>query len=187
MPRTKFISEETVANNTVETEEVKETKEIIKPKKTFDQSEGVKCRSVVQGGLYMEGLKTSMIYSWTDYGDVSEVEYRDLAAAVRSKSKFVYNPWFIIEDEDFLKEFPQIKKFYDESYSIKDLRSILNKPVDEMIAEIEKLPSGAFESMKTIAAKQVSSGNLDSVKKIKALDKLFGTDLNLIGEFTQNE
>ena len=184
MPRSKFISEETEKEKTIETEEVKI---VSKEKKEFDQSEGIACRSVVQGGLYMEGLKTQMIYSWTDYGDVSDVEYRDLAAAVRSKSKFVYNPWFIIENEDFLREFPQIKKFYDESYSIKDLKSILNKPVNEMIAIIEKLPSGAFESMKSIAAKQVSNGALDSVSKIKALDKLFGTDLNLIGEFTQDE
>lgn len=181
MPRSKFISEDT------ENEQTEVKVEASKKKKEFDQSEGIACRSVVQGGLYMEGLKTQMIYSWTDYGDVSEVEYRDLAAAVRSKSKFVYNPWFIIEDEDFLQEFPQIKKFYDESYSIKDLKNILNKPVDEMIKTIEKLPSGAFESMKSIAAKQVSNGTLDSVSKIKALDKLFGTDLNLIGEFTRDE
>lgn len=180
MPRSKFISEETK-------EEIVATETPKKIKKEFDQSEGIPCKSIVQGGLYMEGLKTQMIYSWTDYGDVSEVEYRDLAAAVRSRSKFVYNPWFIIEDEDFLAEFPQIKKFYDEIYSIRDLRAILNKPVNDMISAIEKLPAGAFESMKTIAAQQVASGALDSVSKIKALDKLFGTDLNLIGEFTRDE
>ena len=169
MPRQKFITDD-------------EDTEIVKKdeKHVFDATDGIECRSVVQGGLYMEGLKTKMEYSWEDYGDVSEVEYRDLVAAVRSKSKFVFNPWFIIENEDFLKEFPQVKKFYESSYTIKDLISILDMPAEKMIEEIKKLPKGAVDSIKSLAAKQVSNGTLDSVKKIRALDEYFGTDLNLL-------
>ena len=173
MPRTNFVTDE-------DEKKVPESKK--KDKKVFDQSDGIKCRSIVEGALYMEGLKTQMIYAWTDYGDVSEVEYRDLAAAVRSKSKFVYNPWFIIEDKDFLAEFPQVKKFYDESHSIKELREILQMPVDQMVAVIKELPMSIMDTMKSVAAKQVASGQLDSVRKIKALDEIFGTNLNLIGE-----
>ena len=179
MPKTKYLSD---VDETSENEEEVTVKEAKPKKKVFSQNDGINCRSVVQGSLYMQGLKTEMIYSWTDYDDVSEVEYRDLVVAVRSKSKFIYNPWIIIEDEDFLNEFPQLKKFYDESHSVKELRQILDMPVDQMTAAIEKLPSGAFESLKSIAAKQVSNGILDSVSKIKALDNLFGTDLNLIGQ-----
>ena len=54
--------------------------------------------------------------------------------------------------------------------------------VSEMIEAIKALPKGAAESLKSVAAQQVSTGQLDSVKKIKALDEFFGTDLNLIGE-----
>ena len=175
-----------MARTKATTDEIEEKVEVeakAKPeRKVFDQSEGVKCRSVVQGGLFMEGLKTQMLYSWEDYGDESEVEYRDLAAAVRSKSKFVYNPWFIIEDKDFLAEFPQVKKFYDDSHSIKELREILQMPVDQMVKTIKELPATVVESLKSIAAKQVANGQIDSVRKIKALDEIFGTDLNLIGE-----
>lgn len=186
MPRTKFISEETIEETEIKEEAKIETPKTAKTKKIFDQSEGIPCRSVVEGGLYMQGAKTEMLYTWIEYGDISEVEYRDLAAAVRSKSKFVYNPWFIVEDEDFLAEFPQLKKFYDESHSVRDLKRILSLPNNEMINEIKKLPSGAFESLKTIAAKQVADGVMDSVSKIRALDDLFGTDLNLIGELVRD-
>lgn len=177
MPRTKFVRDD-------------DDEEIVVPEKKvkkFDASDGVLCRSVVQGGLYMDGQKTHITYSWTDYGDVSEVEYRDLVAEVRSKSRFVFNPWFIIEDEDFLAEFPNVKDFYEKSYTLKDLRKILELPVGQMTEEIEKLPKGAKESLKSIAAKQVATGALDSVSKIKALDKIYGTDLNLIGTFFNNE
>lgn len=174
MPKQTFITDD-------EDEEIVEKKSVTKETKhVFDATDGIECRSVVQGGLYMEGAKTKMEYSWGDYGDISEVEYRDLVAAVRLKSKFVFNPWFIIENEDFLKEFPQVKKFYDSSYTIKDLIKILDMPVNDMIAEIKKLPKGAVDSIKSLAANQVSTGTLDSVKKIRALDEYFGTDLNLL-------
>ena len=190
--KAEVVEDEDIVEDEIEEEidevEEEEEVEVAKPrvKKTFDQSDGIACRSIVYGSLFMEGLKTQMIYSWTDYDDVTEVEYRDLVAAVRSKSKFVYNPWFIIEDEDFLEEYPQIKKFYTDSYSIRDLKKILTLPVDQMIDSIKKLPSGAFENMKSIAAKQVSDGILDSVSKIKALDQLFDTDLNLIGQLVSD-
>lgn len=173
MPKTNFVKD-------VDDDEIIEEKP--KAKKKFDQSDGIICRSITQGGLYLEGAKTKILYEWNDYGDESEVEYRDLVAEVRSKSQFVFRPCFIIEDEDFIKEFPQLEKFYKEKYTIKDLRSILKMDVSEMIEAIKALPKGAAESLKSIAAQQVSNGQLDSVRKIKALDEFFGTDLNLIGE-----
>lgn len=175
MPRQKFITDD-------EEEVVVETKKDSKHK--FEQTDGVSCRSVVQGGLFMEGLKTKMDYSWTDYGDVTEVEYRDLVAAVRSKSKFVFNPWFIIEDEDFLAEYPQVKQFYDSSYTLTDLIKILDMPSTQMIEEIKKLPKGAIDTIKSLASKQVSNGTLDSVSRIRALDDYFDTDLNLLASIS---
>ena len=159
-----------------------EEKKPIKTKKEFSQSDGILCRSVIQGGLYYVGTKTGMLYTFTDYGDVTEIEYRDLVAAVRTKSGYVYNPYFIIEDEDFIAEFPAVAKFYEDQISIKDLKAILDMNVSDMVSAIKSLPKTAIESLKKIAATQVGNGRLDSVRKIKALDELFGTDLNLIGE-----
>lgn len=157
-------------------------KEEVKVKREFAQNDGIPCHSVVQGGLYFEGSKTGMLYSFSDYGDVTEIEYRDLVAAVRTKSGYVYNPYFIIDDADFLAEFPAVAKFYEDQISVKDLKVILDLPVPEMVDAIKKLPPTAIDSLKKIAATQVGNGKLDSVRKIKALDELFGTDLNLIGE-----
>ncbi len=184
MPKQKFITDN--ENEVVETKSENTVERKPEKKRVFEQTDGVACRSVIQGGLYMEGQKTKIDYSWNDYGDISEVEYRDLVAEVRSKSRFVFNPWFIIEDEDFLKEFPQVKQFYDSSYTIKDLIQILNMPADKMIEEIKKLPKGPADTVKSLAAKQVSNGTLDSVKKIKALDEYFGTDLNLMASISDD-
>ena len=177
------VEEKKVEEEIVEDSFEEEKSEPIVPeKKVFQQSDGVKCRSVVSGHLYVEGLKTGMIYSFMDYGDESELEYRDLVAAVRSKDKSVYEPRFVVDDPDFLAEFPALDEFYSKRFTSRDIRQILNMPNSEMKDAIDKLPNGAKESLKSLAAKLVSSGELDSNKKIKTLDEIFGTNLSLVGE-----
>jgi len=185
MPRTKLdkLVEELDKEETLENEEPKKK---AKPKKKhFEPSEGVLCRSITQGGLFMDGDKTQIPYKWNDYGDEIEVEYRDLVSAVRRKSPFVFNPFFIIVDEDFVAEFPHLQEFYQKAESMIDLQAILDLPVHEMLAQLRLLPKGALESFKNVAATQITSGRLDSVRKIKALDEFFGTDFNLLQSLFQ--
>lgn len=171
-----------------ENEEVEVKEEVKKPvKKEFLQSDGIMCRSVTQGLLYFQGPKTDMIYSFSDYGDETEIEYRDLVAAIRTKDRAVYDPRFIVDNADFIKEFPTLEKFYSDKFTNKDIKAILNLPVNEMKERAKELPPGAFESLKSIAAAQVGSGQLDSIKKIRALDELFGTDLNLLSDLLRDE
>jgi len=155
-----------------------------KVKKKFEQDDKIICHSVVDGVLNMEGLKTKNIYSWRDYGDEESVEYADLVAAVRTKSGYVFNPWFIVDNDDFINEQSQLKKFYTEHYTVKELRDIIDMPIAKMTETINALPPSAVESLKSIAASAISSGTLDSVKKIKALDEIFGTDLNLLASLS---
>lgn len=153
-----------------------------KQKKVFEQSDGVLCASITQGILNVEGARTKMIYRFSDYGDETEIEYRDLVGMIRSKDKAVFEPRFVVVDEDFIAEYPALKKFYDDEFSLQNIKEILELPNDKMVEAIKKLPNGALNSLKSIAAEQVYTGEIDSVRKIKALDSVFGTDLNLIGE-----
>lgn len=168
---------------TVTTTEAVETQETAKKK--FKQDEGIICRSVTVGGLWLDGVKSKNVYRWVEYGDETEIEYRDLVSMVRSRSAYIFNPMFIILDDDFINEFPQLKKFYDEQYTVADLKGVLELPVKSMVATIKTLPQGAVSSLKNIASTQVANGQLDSVKKIKALDELFGTELNLLASLFQ--
>lgn len=180
MPRTKYaksIEEDEELESSVDVVEEVKTKPVQKRK--FASDDPIVCRSVAVGGVAMPGVKSNELYRWTEYGDYTEVEYADLASYVRSKSDYIFRPYIIIEDEDFINEFPLLKKFYEESYTVKDLEGILNLPVSSMVATINTLPNGAKETLKNIASTQIVNGRLDSVKKIRALDEVFGTELNL--------
>ena len=181
--KTAAKKEAPVTSVEVETTEVKEpVKKKAKPKRVFSETDGILCRSVTSGKLIMVGKKTGMKYEWGDYGREYEVEYRDLVIAVRTRSSFVFSPLFIIDDADFLEEFPIVKKFYDDSYNIDELDAIIDLPVDEMKQAIAALPPGATYNLKSLAAKAVVDKRLDSLEKIRLLDDLFGINLMLMSE-----
>ena len=176
---------DTVENieNDVVKETVKETAEEVKkaaPKK-YEATDGIPCRSITSGGLYMSGIKSRIMYEWADDGDITDVEYQDIVAAIRSSASYITKPRFIIEDADIIKQFPQLDKIYASMYSIKDLRDVLTKTTpNEMRTVILSLPEGAKDSIKNMASQMISKGTLDSVKKIKILDEIFNTELVLM-------
>ena len=162
------------------TEQVQTTTEPVSAsvvKKKRDPSEPVNCLSITAGELGMIGIKSGINYRWSERGDVTEVEYQDIIAAIRSSASFVMKPYFIIQDSDIVDEFPQVKKIYDKMYTKGDLEDIFRLPVGEMKKAILGLPDGAKETIKHIAATKISNGTLDSIKKIRVIDEIFDTEL----------
>lgn len=169
---------ESVKAEPVKTADVKEVK---KEKKTYAPSDGIPCKSITNGGLYMPGLKSNILYSWVDAGDIVEVEYQDLQAAIRSNNGYVMNPLFVIEDEELVSQFPQLKKLYEALYSVGELEDVITElSPGDMKATILSLPKGAQDAIKHLASKMVSDGRLDSVKKIKTLDEIFDTEMSIM-------
>lgn len=169
--------EEVVIEEEIKVEEpVVEDKIVEKAPRKFEAMDGVLCRSIVDGVLVMEGIKSKNFYKWADMNDIAEVEYQDLVSAVRSNTSYVFAPHFIIEDEDFLAQFPKVQEVYNSMYTTSDLKDILKLPVASMMKEIEALPSGSKDNLREIAGKMVLNGQLDSVQKIKALDDYYNTN-----------
>lgn len=150
--------------------------------KKFDDHDYILTHSVTAGGLGIIGAKTETYYRYNFYGAECEIEYIDLVQLVRSHSDHIFLPRIIIDDEEFLSEFPQVKEAYDKMYSKGDLKEILELPADQMRVEIEKLPDGAKETLRTLAAAMVASGEIDSISSVRVLSDIFGADFNLVAE-----
>lgn len=146
-------------------------------KKKWNPSDPVNCVSITAGELGMIGIKSGINYRWAERGDVTEVEYQDVIAAIRSSTTFAMKPYFIIQEPDIVDEFSQIKKIYDKMYTKGDLEDIFRLPASEMKKAILELPEGAKETIKHIAATKLSNGTLDSIKKIRVIDEIFETEL----------
>ena len=167
-------TEEVVAEETVVKEE-----ETTTTTKKFDKEDLIPCRSITNGGLYVDGDKTGMAYRWADYGDIIDIEYQDLIYMVRARKSCVMIPRFVVMDDDFIEQNPTLSDLYDSMYSKNDLKGILDLNANDMAAAIEGLPKGAKDAVKGLAATMIDLGALDSIKKVKALDEIFGTKLLL--------
>lgn len=178
---------ETTVTSTEEVEDVKAEviKEEVKVKKEFRDSDYVLCRSVWSGGLNVT-CKSGATYEFKKYGTDCDIEYRDLVYLIRKNSDHIFTPRFVILDEDFLDDFPQVKRVYSTMYSPTELHTILELPIGQMKAEIESLPDATKKTLLSLAATEVANGRLDSIKKVKALSEIFGSDFNLLSELFNN-
>ena len=178
-PETTVVEE---TNAVAEVTPTVETKPEPPKKREFKNEDPISCESIAVGELRMKGLKSNINYIWAGRGDVTEVEYQDLVAAIRSSKSQIYSPSFIIRDEDFLKSYPQVAKIYDSMYTMQDLREIFNMTPSQMKNVILSLPEGAKQSIRNMAASMIEKGTLDSVQKIRILDEIFDTKLMLMTE-----
>lgn len=157
-------------------------------KKKFAPTDGIMCRAVLSGKTYVKGKRTGVLYGFLAAGDEIEIEYQDLAAEVREASGIIFYPMIVIEDEDFIKEFPKLEKFYKNMYTQSELMGFLKKPANQVKGILPTLPVGVQESLKSIAADMIRTKQLDSLSTIKALDEVWGTNLVLMtGFFDDNE
>ena len=188
-----------IKKKTVQKQEVKETPEIEKnipveeeksvenkrnnsKSKEFDDHDYILCHSVTTGGLGIIGAKTETYYRFNEYGAECDIEYIDLVHLVRSRSEYIFMPRIIIDDKDFLEEFPQVVEAYNSMYSRGDLKQILKLPAEQMRIEIEKLPDGAKDTLRTMAATAIANGSMDSIASARVLSDIFGADFNLLSE-----
>lgn len=181
-PKTTAVIEEVKPNIPVdEVDIIEEAPVVTKEKKVFTDSDYILCRSVTSGGLNIVS-QSGNLYEFNDYGSECEINYRDLVTLIRRGSEHIFLPRFIILDDDFLEDFPTVKKVYGEMYTMRDLEDILALPTTQMEKEIMKLPESVKDSMCNLIATQIANGKLDSIAKVRKLSEIFNSDFNLLSD-----
>lgn len=155
--------------------------EIKKVPRQFNQNDLILCRSVTAGWLGVSG-KSGQYYVFENFGDECEIEYQDLFALKSRHSNYIYAPHFIIEDEELLENprWADVSKFYDEEVFNEDVDEVLNLPQNVFEEALRKLPRGLAKTLQVKVAEKIEDGTFDSLKKIKMIDEVFGTDFRSI-------
>lgn len=149
-------------------------------KKIFAKDDLIPCHSIAVGQTFMTGLKSQNTYIFESMGATTDIEYQDLVASVNVNSKFLFKPLIVVDDVDFINQSPKLKKFYDGMYSINDLSKIFRLSPAKIKQELDMLPEGAKDAIKSLATEYIAKGKLDSVKVIKAFDDYFDTQFMLL-------
>lgn len=156
-----------------------EEKTTKKTPKKFGLNDPILCKSVTYGELLLPGKKSQLLYSWANYGDTTEVEYQDLQALKSTRSAYLNAPYFVIEDEDLLEQWSDLKALYEKVAKI-DIDNLFDLPINQFTRRLRDIPVGFKDSIKNIAGEKIRSGSLDSLAKINALDEILGTELKLL-------
>lgn len=158
---------------------VEEVKSVVKQPKKFAQDDMISCRSVTYGELLLTGPKSKLLYSWANYGDVTEIPFQDLQALRSTRSSYLFRPRFIIEDEDLVELWAKdLKDMYDNLVD-EDVDALFKLPLNQFKSKLKKAPRGVQQAVKNIAGEKILNGSLDSLAKIKAIDEILNTDLKL--------
>ena len=150
-----------------------------KEPRKFAQDDMILCKSVTYGELLLPGKKSKLLYIWSNYGDTTEVEFQDLQALRSTRSAYLMNPYFVIEDEELLEQWPELKNLYDKVAAL-DVDDLFNLPINQFKKRLREIPVGFKDSIKNIAGEKIRNGSLDSIAKINALDEILGTELKLM-------
>ena len=162
---------EKATTKTVETVKVKE----------YKSDDLIPCRSMTKGELVYIGKKSGEVYTWEDYGDITEVEYQDLLGLRAKKSLFIFDTLFVIEDEELLEDpkWKDVKALYEKIYS-EDVETLIDMNLNDFKRVFPTLPNGLQRAVSAEVATEMEAGIFDSLQKIKVIDEVCGTDLSSI-------
>lgn len=176
----------TLKKEAVEKEEIvlenADTKENVQPKQTsrkFEADELIEVQSVTQGELLLPGKKSGILYRWSNYGDITEVEYQDLYTLKSSRSDYIYKPMFQILNDELLEDgrWKDIKELYEKMVSAGDIYEIMKLPNAQFKQVLMTAPKGIQDAIKIEVASRIENDTMDSISKIKTVDEICGTDL----------
>lgn len=160
-------------------DEIKQT--AVRPStKKYNTDDEIMCKSVCFGLLEYISKKDGIVYRWEDFGDIVPVRYSDLLALKTSRSKFLYQPWFIILDEDLVKmwKLEDINKYFDEISDIEDF--LINSKIPHIEKQLKNAPDGYKELVVQTAGRLLRENRLDSIAKLRTIDELLDTRLSLL-------
>lgn len=160
---------------------VEKTIESIKERKKYALDDVILCRSVCYGELLYPAKKSGILYRFGGYGDTTEIEFQDLQILRSTKSQYIYAPLFLIEDEELLEQWPDVKQVNDKIAQI-DGEKIFELPTQHFRKALSELPVGYRTTIRNMANAKIMDGTLDSLVKIKIIDEILGTDLKLLIE-----
>lgn len=176
---TKNVVENTELEAAEEVVETKKTKTAVKTPKKYAPDEMIPCRSMTYGELLLTGTKSKILYTWANYGDVTDMEFQDLQALKSTRSSYLFKPRFIIEDPELVEQWDSdLGKMYKDIVDI-DVEDMFKLPLNQFKSRLKKAPVGVQQAVKNIAGEKILNGTLDSLAKIKAIDEILNTDLKL--------
>jgi hypothetical protein len=154
----------------------KKTEPVKKTPKKYAPDDMIECRSVTGGELILIGDKSKLQYTWADYNDTTYVEYQDLQALQSRRAGFLTKPRFVIEDEELVEQWSSLLKPIYDKVITEDIEDFFALPINKFKAQLNTIPDGLKDAIKTKAVQMIKSEELYDIRKVREIDIAWGTD-----------
>lgn len=178
--RGKTSQQKAVTNTAAETGgiaavvEPKKEKRIVA--KDIDPHTIVTVRNGFQGSLVYISRKTGERFVWEGFGDEQDMEICELRNARNSSKAFFINNWFMFDDP-WIVDYLGMNQYYKFAINVDDFDSIFDTSIDEMVEIINGMSEGQRRSVAYRARVKIRDGEIDSNKKVAALEKCLHVSL----------
>ncbi len=156
----------------VESEEIR-----IEPKK-IDPNQIITVYNGFHGTLYYRSRRTGELYQWDGFGDEQDMELSELKNAKSSSKKHFINNWFMFgEDDAWIIDYLGVGRYYKHAVGIDDFDEIFEKSPKEIAVIVGEMSDGQKRSVAYRARQMIADGEIDSMKRISALEECLGVEL----------
>ena len=137
----------------------------------------VECRNGTAGNLIDKTtLNPGYNGEWEAFGDVQEMEYRELVSMRGNQRRFFEENWILIDDPAIIKKLG-VERYYKNSLTTDNFNDVFTMPADEIKKIVPTLPGGTKDAIASEAKKKIETGELDSRSAIKALEDSLSVEL----------
>lgn len=143
---------------------------------TLDPNLVVTVKNGFPGMLVYISRKTGEKFVWQEFGDEQDMELGELKNARNSSKKFYMNNWFLIDDPAVL-DYLGVADYYKYATKNAGFEKLFDKTPAEIKRDVATLSDGQKRSVGYRARQMIKDGELDSVKKISALEEALGITL----------
>lgn len=162
------------------TEDKKEVeKTTVKRSKTYAPTDLILCKCVKPHEVIYFASRTGNYYEFSGYSDEQEIEFQDLKALLTRKSGFLFDPSFIIMDEELLEQpmWKNLVPIYNRLISADNLEEMFQMSDEEFRKKLLIVPEGTKEAILSTAARMVKENSFRDLIKLKIIDEVFGSNL----------
>lgn len=153
-----------------------DTKDVFIAKPVIDPHSTVMVINGFNGKLVYNSRKTGERYVWDQFGDEQEMEIQELKNAKSADKAYFSQNWFLFNDTEII-DYLGVGMYYKNALRYEDFDELFEMSPAELAERCSKLSQGQKKSVAYRAAQLVNSGEIDSRRRIAALEESLGVEL----------
>lgn len=147
------------------------TKTAVRKANKIDPDDYVTVRSNVMGILtYISSRQMGYNVTWEQFGDEEEIKFGELQAMRNSQRRFFVDNWVYIDDPEVLKALG-VEKYYTNAVNADNVDLLFAAAPEHIEKRVSAMSGSMKDTVKRLALEKYHSGELDSIKKIRALER----------------